>query len=609
MRRSVKTENTFSFPALILRELAFSLCIFFSFLLMSLPYSAKAEDDEDVISGDEELADTDAPTRQRPGETARPTSFAPFIYESIPDINSSASEFVPVPDRWRQLYAGKWYDPYNQNEFKGDLPMFGEPGHEWFVEVSMISDTLLERRKLPIGVGFASTAGAESTDVFGNGLSTVFQQNLIPSLAFIRGNTTFKPPELEFRIVPVFNFNEARLEETGAARIDPARDNSRDDFHIGFNELFVDYHIVNVSERYDFISTRVGIQQFLSDFRGFVFSDNEPGVRLFGNLAENRYQYNLAWFPRLDKDTNSGINTTFSRRHENVYVANLYRQDLLAYGHQVQGSVIYREDTAGDHGEHYDQNGFLVRPASLGDERAKNVYSTYFGLNSDGHFGRINTTTAVYYVTGSESHNPIAERSVDINAGMAAAELSYDINWIRLRSSLFWASGDRDPFDNKAEGFDAIFDNPNFAGGDLSFWQRQGIPLVGGGGVNLTNRLSLLPDLRAGKEEGQSNFVNPGLRLINLGLDFEVLPELKVITNASYLQFDDTAVLETIRHDGSIDRDIGYDLSIGGLYRPFLSNNVQVRFGTAALIPDDGVENLFGDKVLYDLFTDLILQY
>ena len=548
-------------------------------------------------------------TRQRPGDDPRPTRFPTYIYESIPNINSSASDFVPVRDRWHMFYAGKWYDPYNQNTLKGDLPLFGSPGHEWFLELSLISDTVLARNKIPFPVGFASTNSADSTDQFGNGLITGFNQNIIPAFALIRGNTTFKPPEIELRFVPVINFNHVNADEQGALRIDPGQSTTRDDFHLGFQELFLDYHLGNLTDRYDFVSTRVGIQRFVSDFRGFIYSDDQPGARLFGNFGNNRYQYNLAAFDRLDKDTNSLLNTTFSRRHEQVYVANAFRQDTFVLGHQMQASILHRTDTAGGEGLHFDQNGFLVRPANLGDERFKNVYSTYFGLNGDGHFGRLNTTSSFYYVTGSESHNPIAERSVDISATMAALELSYDINWIRPRFSMFYASGDGDPFDSKAGGFDAIFDNPNFAGGDLGYFQRQGIPLIGGGGVNLTNPQSLLPDLKAGKSEGQANFVNPGIRLVNVGMDFEVLPELKIITNASYLWFDEVAVLETLRQDGSFDREIGYDLSIGGIYRPFLNNNVQFRFGTATLIVDDGFENLFGDKVLYDFFGNMILQY
>ncbi|MCB0338375.1 MAG: hypothetical protein KDD53_02170, partial [Bdellovibrionales bacterium] len=197
----------------------------------------------------------------------------------------------------------------------------------------------------------------------------------------------------------------------------------------------------------------------------------------------------------------------------------------------------------------------------------------------------------------------------DISAGMAAQELSYDFDWVRLRGSLMWASGDDDPLDGTAKGFDAIFDAPNFAGGNLSYWQRQGIPLIGGGEVFLVNADSLLPNFRAGKEEGQSNFVNPGLRLYNLGVDVEVTPKTKLVTNASYLQFDQVAPLETVRQDGSFSRDIGLDLSAAVIYRPFLNNNVELVFGGASLLPGDGLENLYGDQTLYHFFTDVILQY
>ena len=342
--------------------------------------------------------------------------------------------------------------------------------------------------------------------------------------------------------------------------------------------------------------------------KGFVFNDEAPGVRIFGNYDNNKLQYNLAWFGRLDKDTNSGLNT-FESRHEDVIVANVYRQDAIALGHQMNLSVIHRADNAGEFGEDYDNNGFLARPAAVGDEQYKNISSTYLGVAGDGHFDRVNTTFAAYWVTGSESHNPIAEKQVDINAGMAAAEVSYDDNWLRYRMSLMWASGDRDPYDNEANGFDSIYDNPNFAGGDLGFWQRQGIPLIGGGGVNLVSPQSLYPNLRAGKTEGQSNFVNPGLRLYNLGLDVELTPKLKLVNNISFLQFDNPAVIRALRQDGSINRDIGYDLSTGLIYRPFLNNNVLLKFGAGALIPGGGTKYLFDHETLFHAFSNIIFQY
>ena len=547
--------------------------------------------------------------RSVPGKNRSSAGMSVSEYESLPSIESYSSDFMAVPDRWRILYAGKWYDPYNQNILKADIPIFGGPKTPWFLDISAISDSSFEFRNLPTPVGGSSTVGSGRLNTFGGYKQFVMAENLLFSFALTRGNTTFMPPDFEFRFTPVINVNYADIQEQSGTRIDPAMGTERTDNHFGIQELFADVHLANISDRYDFVSSRIGIQSFVSDFRGFIYNSQEPGVRIFGDWDNNKWQYNLAWFSRLDKDTNTGLNTVFQQRFEDVFVANAYRQDLFSLGQTVQASVIHRQDLAGSHPSDYDNNGFLVRPAAIGDERDKNIYSTYVGLNSDGHVGRMNLTTAAYYVFGAESHNPIAQRSTSIQAGMAAAELSYDIDWIRLRTSAMWASGDSDPFDGTATGFDAIVDNPNFAGGDISYFQRQGIPLIGGGGVNLVNRNSLLPNLRAGKEEGQSNFVNPGLRLYNVGADFELLPELKLITNASFLQFDQTDVLQTVRQDGSIGRNIGIDLSAGVLFRPFLNNNVQIRFGVASLTPGDGMKNLYGDKMLYDVFSNLILLY
>ena len=107
---------------------------------------------------------------------------------------------------------------------------------------------------------------------------------------------------------PVFNFTHVDVGELGLINIDPRKGQTRDDQFLGLQEAFVDYHIRNVSERYDFDSIRVGIQPFSTDFRGFLFQDNQLGVRLFGNRDDNLWQYNVAYFRRLEKDTNSGLN-------------------------------------------------------------------------------------------------------------------------------------------------------------------------------------------------------------------------------------------------------------------------------------------------------------
>ena len=104
--------------------------------------------------------------------------------------------------------------------------------------------------------------------------------------------------------------------------------------------------------------------------------------------------------------------------------------------------------------------------------------------------------------------NPLANRPQTINAQMAAIEGSYDRDWVRFRLSFFYASGDGNINNTHATGFDTILDQPNFAGGRSASGTGSRSRLQG---VNLVQRLSLVPDLRSSKIQGQANFVNPGL--------------------------------------------------------------------------------------------------
>jgi len=60
----------------------------------------------------------------------------------------------------------------------------------------------------------------------------------------------------------------------------------------------------------------------------------------------------------LEKDTNSGLNT-FEKRGQQVYVANVYFQDLGAKGFTQEFSFHFNRDQAD---VHFDKNGFLIRP-------------------------------------------------------------------------------------------------------------------------------------------------------------------------------------------------------------------------------------------------------
>jgi len=519
---------------------------------------------------------------------------------------------VPVPDRYRIVEAvgvnERWFDPYNQNTYKGDRPL---PGFkDWFLSVNLISDTVYEPRKLPTPVAIQSSREPGALDVFGGRDQLVFSQTLIAGLVLYKGDTAFKPPDHEFRLTLAYNYNRVDVEEDRALFIDPSRGNVREDSFLAVQEAFWDKHLRNVSDRYDFDSFRIGIQPFNADFRGFLFQDVQFGVRLFGNRDNNFWQYNLAWFRRVEKDINSGLNdVSVSLRDDDVFIANVYKQDFPVIGFASQGTIVHNRNREGDNGNFFDENGFLQRPAPLGDGRDRNYDVTYLGYSGDGHFGRLNLTTSLYYATGKENRNAFFNDDTRIDAFFAAAEASVDFDWIRLRLSGLYASGDKDPFDDRSQGFDAIFENPLFAGADTSFWIRQPVANIGGGGVALSARNGVLNSLRTSKEQGQSNFVNPGTTLIGVGADFDLTPEWRVSTNINKLGFADTSSLEAFRQVGSIDKDIGWDVSVSAIYRPFFTQNIVFRLSGAALYPGDGFEELYGDETSYSVLANLILTY
>ncbi len=516
---------------------------------------------------------------------------------------------VPVPDRWRIVdtlgYKQDLWDPYNRNILKADKPIHDD----WFFNLSVIADSVYESRQVPTPVGSSSTAARNTVDVFGGDEQTVFVQSVAAEFVYYKGDTIFRPPDHEFRFIPVLNYNRVELEEIQGVNADPGDGKTRSDSHIGIQTAFYDRHLRNVSERYDFDSLRIGIQPFSSDFRGFLFQDSPIGIRLFGNRDNNIFQYNIGWFRRLEKDTNSGLNDLGKDfRSDDVLVANLYWQDLFVKGFTSQFSIIHNRNREGDE-VYFNNNDFIERPASLGREQLRDYDVTYLGYSGDGHFGRLNLSTSLYYAFGDASPGVFVDEDVDISAFFAAAEFSMDFDWIRPRISLLYGSGDDDPFDDKATGFDAINENPQFAGADSSYWIRQAVPLIGGGRVALSGRNGILNSLRSSKEEGQSNFTNPGIVLLGAGVDMDLLPELRLSLNLNDLYFDDTAVLETVRNQGAIDEHIGLDASVSLIYRPFMSQNVVLRGSYARLFAGDGFNALFPDEDPSYILLNAIFTY
>src|SRR5207244_332416 len=176
--------------------------------------------------------------------------------------------------------------------------------------------------------------------------------------------TAFKPIDLALQLLGVYNNNYIDVEERNVVNPNPQNGTTREKEFWSLQEAFAEIHLRDLSNNYDFISLRVGMQPFVSDFRGFIFNDTNLGIRIFGNY-----------------DNNS---------------------------------------------RHYDKNGFITRPAPIGTVVDHYLQAYYLGWTGDGHIGWLNIDHAFYQVLGEDGLNGIAGRRVDINAQMAALELSVD---------------------------------------------------------------------------------------------------------------------------------------------------------------------------------------
>jgi len=139
-------------------------------------------------------------------------------------------------------------------------------------------------------------------------------------------------------------------------------------------------------------------------------------------------------------------------------------------------------------------------------------------------------------------------------------------------------------------------------------WNRQGLRLTGTA-TGLKSPLSLLPTLRTNKDEGQPNFVNPGIFLINGAADFELTPKLRAFVTTSYLRFMKTETLETLLFQQHVRRDIGFDYGGGAIYRPPLSDNLVIIGGVQAMRLGQGLKDVYTRNNLFSIFLNVRVQF
>lgn len=541
-------------------------------------------------------------------------------------INYLPRSTIALPDRWRigwpawdrygrsaptddllmnasrgdsPYTLGNPLNPYDRNLFKGDYPIAGD---DIFLTATAVSDSFFSHRRQPTPSG-VSAQDPGSFDIFGDGEQTIFNQTLLLSLDLFKGSTAFRPVDWLLRVSGGWNVNYLDVEEYNVVNVDPERGNERQDEHFFLQEAFFEYHLGDTSERFDIAAIRLGRQLFVSDFRGFIFNDVSDGARVLGNFDSNRLQYNLALFNQNEKDTNSGLNE-LNWREQQVFIANFFIQDFIWLGYTTQFSYHYNND---DSDARFNKNGAQVRPDLIGSATPHSLDAHYLGWAGDGHIGRLNINHAAYYAFGEDSANPLAGSSQDISAYMGAIELSIDADWLRPKLSFMYASGDHDPDDGAATGFDGILDNPFFAGGPSSFYQSSGLGLLG---VNLTNQRSFYNDLSSSNTEGQANFVNPGTILVGGGVDAEITPKLRASFNANSIWFAQTDSLELFLNQRSISPHVGWETNLAVQYRPLLNNNIIITAGGSLFFPGDGFVDLYNsERTLHQVFVGVTLTY
>ena len=167
---------------------------------------------------------------------------------------ASGSDRREVRDRWRFEYPeydrygdkgargrdipfrrSRWFNPYDRNVLKGDIPVIGD---KYFMILSGVSTTGIEIRRTPSGNN-VSTADPNSNNFFGRPESLSINETVQVSFEFFKGDTVFKPRDWALKISPTFSIpNYLNARENGIVNIDVRRGTTRTDSHVSLEEAF-----------------------------------------------------------------------------------------------------------------------------------------------------------------------------------------------------------------------------------------------------------------------------------------------------------------------------------------------------------------------------------
>jgi len=446
----------------------------------------------------------------------------------------------------REPRFSRW-NPYQQNILKGDLPIFGDRGFLELIAVNFSNNK------------FRSVVGAGNTPEE----SDFEKNNLLFGFEIKMDEDAFHPSPIKFRLLGNMQLNNPGVGESFS--------------DVALQEAIVNVRLFEFGGNLNLSFFEGGVRPFKSDLHGLIFNDVAAVGRVFGEFRKNLWRYSVGVIHTLPKDPRSNLISL--------------REDVLlnspdATAQNIFALVVQRDDLVPGWGAEFSLHANQ-------DRRAADLDVIYGEAAFFGHLGRFIFQPAVFFATGTDDLNPLTGVEEDVSAYAGILDLRYPMDWITWRLGAAYASGDSDPLDGKAEGFDSIKDNLNVFGGPASFFVSEK--------VLVKDQNSILP---SGKVGGRSNFVNPGASLLNVGADFLLTPRVTAAVNLNTISFVDTATV------GNVDKSIGYEGVLALRWRPALNENLVVEGGGAYLSPGDGLEALLGDDdALASVFLNVLLVY
>ena len=197
-------------------------------------------------------------------------------------------------------------------------------------------------------------------------------QTLLDQLSLIKGDTTFKPPDFEFRLTPVFNFNYTEVEERRVLFAEPGRGKTPQ------------RRLTSACRSLP----RLPPAQRLGALRLRLDARRHPAVHLATSAASCSRTSSSACASSAPATTTAGSTTSawFRRareghqqrpeRHRGSACARTTSSSPTSTARTSRSSAsprrrpcVHNRNREGD-AQYFDDNGFLARPAGIGDRAA-----------------------------------------------------------------------------------------------------------------------------------------------------------------------------------------------------------------------------------------------